>query len=276
MQMPKPKIGIVVPTLNSAATLDWTLCALRGQRGIEVDIVVADSGSEDGTLDICNRWGVRAIYAPPGNMYRAINAGLRPMQTEWITYLNSDDIVYPRSYERLVALGERERACLVYGDNDFIDSEGRFLFALKAPSPARLLGVFRSGLLAFAQPAAIFRKTDFEEMGGFDERYRLIADYDFFYRLLSSGKKFVRAQGPTVAAFRRHDSQLSTREAAAVSAEEGSLRKALRIKTSSLDLLDALFWRLQNTPTYLWRVAGRGEVKFIQRAIVRAWAWAGR
>ena len=56
--MENPRFGIVVPTLNSAATLEWTLCALRGQRDITPEIIVADSGSADGTLDICKKWGV--------------------------------------------------------------------------------------------------------------------------------------------------------------------------------------------------------------------------
>src|SRR5438874_3929530 len=104
--MSKGHIGVVVPTLNSRATLAWTLCALRSQRDVNVELIVADSGSEDGTLDICRNFGVRTIYATPGNMYRAINSGLQQMNTEWVTYLNSDDLVYPSSYARLIALGE--------------------------------------------------------------------------------------------------------------------------------------------------------------------------
>src|SRR5215472_12245746 len=99
--MADTKIGVVVPTLNSGSTLDWTLCSLKSQQGVAIDVLVADSGSEDETLAICRRWAVPAIYVPPGNMYRAINAGLRQMTAEWVTYLNSDDFVYRHSYSRL-------------------------------------------------------------------------------------------------------------------------------------------------------------------------------
>src|ERR1700676_1116984 len=111
--MPKPQIGVVVPTLNSSATLMWTLCALPSQKDVTLEIIVADSGSEDGTLDICTSWDVPTIYVPPGNMYRAINVGLRLMHADWFTYLNSDDLVYPHSYARLLTLGEEKRASLV-------------------------------------------------------------------------------------------------------------------------------------------------------------------
>jgi glycosyltransferase involved in cell wall biosynthesis len=248
------RLGVVVPTLNSAATLEWTLCALRGQRDITPEIVVADSGSKDATLDICKKWGVPTFYVPPGNMYRAINLGLRQMDMEWIAYMNSDDLVYPQSYARLLALGEQQRADAVYGDVDFVDYEGRFLFVVKVPSSTRLTGMFRRGLMGFQPAAAIFRRSVFQELGGFDEQYRLVADYDFFYRMIASGYKLARASRPAVAAFRTHPSQLSAREATGMKDELNSVLKAQNVRSSPADLIDVLCWRLQNSPIYLWRL----------------------
>lgn len=257
MPLTKQRLGIVVPTLNSSATLMWTLCALRNQQDITVDILVADSGSEDGTLDICKRWNVNTIFVPPGNMYRAINTGLRQMDTEWVTYLNSDDIVYPRSYVRLVSHGEQQEAALAYGDSDFIDIEGRFLFALRAPSPRRLGALLQHGEFGFAQPAAIYRRSAFRELAGFDERFRYIADYDFFSRLILSGRKAAKLKGPTVSAFRRHSSQLSNRGATAMAAEWESIRNSGRVRTSPRSLLELTWWYFQNAPNYLWRFTSR-------------------
>jgi glycosyltransferase involved in cell wall biosynthesis len=252
--MGNPELGVVVPTLNSSTTLEWTLCALRGQRDVTPEIIVADSGSEDGTLDICRSWGVPTFYVPPGNMYRAINLGLRQMDTEWIAYMNSDDLVYPQSYARLLALGEQQHADAVYGDVDFVDYEGRFLFLVKAPQPSRLAGMFRRDHMGFQPAAAIFRRSVFQELGGFDEKYRLVADYDFFYRLTISGHKLARVEPPAVAAFRTHASQLSMRESANMKAELQSFRKAMNVKSLTGDLFDVFCWRLQNSPMYFWRI----------------------
>jgi len=257
--MPKAQIGIVVPTLNSTSTLQWTLCSLRSQKGITQEIVVADSGSVDGTLDICKNWGVETIYVPPGNMYRAINVGLRQMESDWVTYLNSDDIVYADSYARLVDCGERQQASLVYGDCDFVDYEGRFLFAVKSPPARGLSGMVRSspyfgGRIGFAQPAAIYRRSTFQELGGFDEQYSNIADYDFFFRLVTSGRAVAKLQRPTVTAFRLHKAQLSIRTAENLKNELRTFRKALSVKTSPGDLLEMLSWRLRNSPTYVSRL----------------------
>lgn len=255
------RIGVVVPTLNSAATLDWTLCSLRNQRDITTKIIVADSGSQDGTQEICKRWDVETIYVPPGSMYRAVNEGLRRMDANWLTYLNSDDIVYPHSYARLTGLGEQTQAALVYGDCDYLGYDGRYLFTIKSPAAVRVPGVLRSGIIGFAQPAAIFRRDTFVEIGGFDEGYRHIADYDFFFRLTFSGRKLAKLPHPSVAAFRLHPEQLSTREAPVVREELNRFRQAHGPNASGRSFYDTLLWRLQNCPVYLRRLIRHGDFR---------------
>lgn len=255
--MAKPQIGVVVPTLNSSAALEWTLCALRNQRDVTLESIVADSGSTDATVEICKKWGVQTIYVPPGNIYRAINQGLRQMDTEWVSFLNSDDLVHPHSYARLIAHGERQRASVVYGDCDFIDLEGRFLFTLKSPQPARLPGLLQYGDIGFVYAAAIWRRTVFEELGGFDEKYRLISDYDFFFRSVFSGYSLAKLDGPTVAAFRRHPGELSRREAGTMAQESQSFRNSGNIRRTRGSFFDLLAWHLQNSPNHVWRLKSR-------------------
>ena len=64
--MGSSSISCVVPTLNSAETLETTLLSLKSQRDASVEITVADSGSDDGTLEICQS-GVEALLVPPAN-----------------------------------------------------------------------------------------------------------------------------------------------------------------------------------------------------------------
>jgi len=251
--MKDSEIGVVVPTLNSAATLDWTLLSLHKQQGCDVQIIVADSGSTDATLEICKRWGVPTIYVPPGNMYRAINAGIRMLNTEWVTYLNSDDVVYGDAYARLIMLGNEEKADVVYGHYDYVDYFGRFLYSFFSISPNLLGPLFRRGECGFAQPSAIFRRDAFRALGGFDETYRLIADFHFFCRAKKAGRSFARLEHPPVAAFRVHSDQLSQKQAEALRQEQKVVYAALGISAHRASLA-VLRWRISNTANYCVRL----------------------
>jgi glycosyltransferase involved in cell wall biosynthesis len=247
--MKSDSISCVVPTLNSAATLDATLQSLRAQRGVAVRILVADSGSTDGTLDICRRWNVPTIYAEPGNMYYAINAALAECDSEWLAYLNSDDWLYPDGLARLLAAGAE--ADVVYGHCDYADGAGRFMHSFAAAPPRDLLPLFRLGRMGLAQPAAVFRRLLYHRLDGFDERYRFKADADFYLRALQAGARFAFCDGPPVACFRVHAAQLSQQQQAAIEAEGERL---FTLRPEFRDWLALLRWRWRNAPHYSIRV----------------------
>lgn len=255
-------ITVCVPTLNSAATLEWTLVSLLGQRQVRAEVVVADSASSDGTLDICQRHGVRVLYAEPGNMYRAVNVGLRASQTEWLTYVNSDDWLYPSALARLIQLGRKTAADVVYGDLDRVDGEGRFLF-LDRGAPLRCLyGVFAGGPLPFGQPAAIFRRDWYERLGGFAEEFRCAADLDFFLRAYLGKAKFVRLGRPSVAAFRVHASQISLRQFALARQEERAILQRHGLSLARPGSWPGWYgWRLSRCLQYAVRLSRRRELR---------------
>src|SRR5579885_2179318 len=123
------EIGVTIPTWNSDKALGTALASLREQKGCHVEIVVADSGSTDGTLDLCRAFGTATVSVPPGNMYRAINEGLNQLHTPWLAYLNSDDFVFTDGYARLISKAEATGSDVAYGNGDFVDAHGRFLYA---------------------------------------------------------------------------------------------------------------------------------------------------
>lgn len=246
------RITVAVPTLNSAATLEATLLSLRAQAGCAVDIVVADSGSTDATLDICRRLGVPTVYVEPGNMYKAINAVLRGAATPWLAYLNSDDTAYPDAFSRLIARAEETGAGVVYGRCDYTDYGGRLLYTITPARPRCLAALFRWGLFGFAQQAAIFRAGVYKELGGFDEKYRFSSDADFYARAVRAGIAFESLGGGAVAAFRLHGGQLTNKYSGEMEAEKLAIRAACGSRGPG-DLLAYLAWKLRNTPNYLRR-----------------------
>lgn len=255
------EIGVVIPTLNSAKTLDWTLASLSQHENISVQVVVVDSGSTDKTLDICERWRIDTIYVPPGNMYQAINVGIRSLRTEWLTYLNSDDYMYVGAYHRLMSLGEEAGADLVYGDCDFNNMEGQFLYSLKAVSEKSLQHFFEVKQLGFSQPATIFRKDVFGKLDGFSERFRLVADLDFFCRAYDAGMKYSKLSGAPVASFRLHVGQLSGNR----NNMEQERREIAQDVGQGLKFIYGFYlfvWWMSNLSNYVMRLFRRRYVKF--------------
>ena len=245
-------ITYVIPTLNSGKTLETTLHCLKKQENITAEIIVVDSGSTDDTLDICQRWGVKTMFAEKGNIYRAINVGLRNAQTEWIGYINSDDWLYCDSVAKMISLGNSENADLVYGRCDFTDEYGRFIFSYEpVKTPRQMLSVFLIPALGFSQQATIYRKKLFDRLNGFDDTYQLSADMDFFLRAFNSEAKFAFLDDFPVACFRLHSKQLSSQRSGEMEQESARIRQLIKRKKNIADLYYIFQWRSSNLVNYM-------------------------
>jgi glycosyltransferase involved in cell wall biosynthesis len=249
----KTQISYVIPTLNSAATLDMTLLSLQLQRNVGIKTLVVDSGSTDGTLDICKRWDVKTIYAEPGNMYQAINLGLKQCDTEWLGYINSDDWLYMDSVARLVAQGIEDQADIVYGNCDYTDEDSRFVYSLFPARPNHLLSLFRCGVMGFAQQSVIFHKRIYQKLDGFNEDFRFSSDADFYVRAIQSGAKFSYLPNKSVSCFRIHENQLSNKNKELMEAEQKKIYGNLG-KRKIIDRFIFFKWRYENIPYYVLRL----------------------
>lgn len=254
MHISTPDLSVIVPTLNSAATLPWTLLSLRAQIGVSVEVLAVDSYSTDATEAICRDYGVRVLSRPAGNMYRAINAGIRESRGRWLTYLNSDDYVYPDSFSRLISAGERDAANVVYGMCDYVDEYGRHIHSF-IPAPSGWLGrLFRANICPLPQQGTIFRREVLSRAGLFSEHLRLSSDYVFFREAHRSGARFLRLRAPSVAAFRIHGRQLSNEMAELAAQERDSRKDVVPPLTGVIDRLAVAAWKAGNAPAYLERL----------------------
>lgn len=251
-------LGIVVPTLNCAATLAATLVSLRRLPHV-ARILVVDSHSDDGTGEVARRQGVDVVSVPRAGMYAAINEGLRRLDTEWLTYVNGDDLVY--AVDRSLKAGAESGAAVVYGTIDFIDADGRFIHSWTSAAPPRLLRLYRAGCSPVLQQGTIFRRSMFESLRGFDERWRFVGDADFWLRGLLAGSRFVRIAHPSVAAFRMHASQLSQQHAAEMKAEFRTMLALHGIVPSALStMIHASLYRATHVRQHALRLLRRCDL----------------
>jgi glycosyltransferase involved in cell wall biosynthesis len=246
------KITIAIPALNAASTIGMTLESLRPLREI-AEIFVVDSHSTDDTVAIAESHGVPVLQVDPGNMYRAVNCGIEAGQSEWVTYINADDLLYATTLiQRLTQL--TKAVDISYGAVDYIDGEGRFLRSWKPAVAGSLLPLYAAGYSPMLQQGTLIRRDLYHQLNGFSTDYRYVADADFWFRALESGAQFEYHGTSTVAAFRLHGAQITQMKKTEMHAEHRRMIAAhSQISTASSVWSHLSAWRLRNLGSYLER-----------------------
>ena len=206
------QLTVITPCLNAAATLSATLESVRTQLCPGLEHVVVDGGSTDGTLDILrDAEGIRWISEPDRGLAHALNKGIAMARGDVIGELNADDVYEPGALAAVAdALAARPDAMWLTGFCRIIDGDGREIRRGVTAYKNGLLRRYSLGLYLthnfISAPATFFRRAALEEVGGFDERYRISVDYDLQLRIA-----------------RRHDPLILERYLASFRMVEGTL-----------------------------------------------------
>lgn len=255
---PARSLGVVIPTLNCAATLAETLLSVARVPAI-ARVIVADSGSTDGTLEIAASAGVEVIEHAPRGMYAAINMAIHQLDTPWVSYLNGDDLLRCDGITRL--LQQASSADILYGPVDFVTADGSFIHCWHSASPRSLLPLYRAGVSPLLQQGTLFRRVVFETLAGFDTQWRFVADADFWFRAAEHGYRFRRINHPPVAAFRMHSGQQSQKHGCEMREEFRRMTASHGAQSRSpLSRARLLGYRLANTRAYAVRCLRRSDL----------------
>lgn len=211
--MELPKLTIVTPCLNGAATLPQALDSVAAQGYPDLEHIVIDGGSTDGTLEILEAAGVRYISEPDSGLSDAVNKGLRLATGDAIGWLNADDLYEPGALHRVGrACAERPDAHWVTGRCRIIDADDREIRKGVSAYKNAFLARYSYGLLVaqnfIACPSTFVRRSAFDQVGLLDERFRYSMDYDLWLRLGRLGDPVVLGGAP-LAAFRMAEGSLS-------------------------------------------------------------------
>ena len=200
----QPLVSIVTPTFNSISYLSETLSCIEHQSYPRIEHIVVDGGSTDGTLELLEKYPrIRWISEADRGMYDAINKGLRLAQGSILAYLNSDDLYFPDTVNRVVGfLGIHPETDLVFSDCRFIDESGNTLFTRKFP-PYRyvLFGILDGSTVA--QQTCFWRKRVHDVVGYFDADLKMAADFEFIIRV-GERCSIRKIRGSPLAQFRFH------------------------------------------------------------------------
>lgn len=208
--MTAPLLSIVTPCLNRAATIGAAIDSVLDQGDPAVEHIIVDGGSTDGTAAVLARYPhLTVIRERDRNLYDAINKGLRAAQGEAIGLLNSDDLYAPGAFAAARAALADPAVDMVLGAAEFFaEADGRQVVQQRLSGPANALDEANVLGGITTMNAAFYRRTLIARLGGFDDRFALAADKDFWLRLLLLAPR-VATIGATVIRYRSHAGSLT-------------------------------------------------------------------
>ena len=180
----KPLISVVTVSYNAVQTIETTILSVINQTYSNIEYIIIDGGSTDGTIDIIKKYEDKIAYwvsEPDKGIYDAMNKGIDKASGEWINFMNCGDSFYTNE-----VLGEVFNNCdffadIIYGDSNCIYDIGQYM--------RRGSIVTEQNCMPFIHQASFVRKRLMKEHN-FNIKYKICADRDFFYYAFKQNKKF--------------------------------------------------------------------------------------
>jgi len=189
--MANPLVSAIIPNYNYSQYLRETIDSVLEQTYGQIEIIIVDDGSTDGSREILESYGdqISAIYQQNAGVSAARNNGVSRSGGDFLAFLDADDLWLPTKIEKQIARFTAEPSLgLVHVGVDEIDAEGnslrKRLEGSNGDATIDLLAMSRKGVLGGGSGLMVPRNV-FNEIGGFDTRLSTSADWDVFYQVAS-------------------------------------------------------------------------------------------
>ena len=179
------KVSIITVCFNSIQTIEQTIESVICQDYADIEYIIIDGGSTDGTLDVIKRYDNyvdKFISEDDKGMYDALNKGIEISNGEIIGILNSDDTYSNKTILSSVAnTFNKYNVALIWGNAVFVNAKMKIRRTYSGAniSPSH----FSFGIMP-PHPSVFIKKCCYEQYGNFDIKYKIAADYDLLLRLL--------------------------------------------------------------------------------------------
>lgn len=186
-----PKISIITPSYNQGKFIKETIESVLSQNYPNLEYWIIDGGSKDETLRILKSYGnkIRWISEKDKGQVYAINKGLRKVNGDIISYLNSDDLYLPNTLNTVAEYFlSNPQAKWISGDYFIIDEKGKKIqsYIASYKNYLRKKPTFERLCIAnyIVQPSTFFHREIVKEIGFFDESLRYCMDFDYWMRII--------------------------------------------------------------------------------------------
>jgi glycosyltransferase involved in cell wall biosynthesis len=183
-------ISIITPTFNSSNTITKNVQSVISQNYKEFEHIIVDNSSTDDTIGkietLYKKNGIieklKIISEKDSGISDAFNKGIKAAKGEIIAVLNGDDEYFDNSiFERVIKAFNNDNILIVYGDVVFIDS----FYGSNRRNP---INCPVTGAILYNHPSMFIRKSVYNQLGLYNESFRIAMDTEFFYRLHKSFK----------------------------------------------------------------------------------------
>jgi GT2 family glycosyltransferase len=233
----RPRVTLITVALNACRTLERTIASIQAQTFADLEHVVVDGGSDDGTIELL-RSTLRPqdywISEPDLGISDGFNKGVALAAGDLIQFVNADDWLSPDQVEIASRGLDSTGADFVFGDVIFYRKGQPDFRYLGEPNYAKAI---RRRMPALNHATALVRRAAFERIGLFDLRYRCAMDYDWFLRLHLAGGRGVYL--PDLVGHMNHDGVSNaaylrtSREVEAIAVAHGRNRHLARLESAA-------------------------------------------
>ena len=207
---PAPKITVVTASFNQAHYLEETIRSILLQGYPNLEYIIIDGGSTDGSVDIIRRYEKYLAYwvsEKDKGAADAISKGFKRANGTILAWLNSDDVYRPGALRKVGTAFQRDETIdVVYGNTYWIDGTGHIL-AEKRQTPFSKMAYLCGGA-DLQQPSTFWTRKIYDKAGGLDGSFRAAFDTDLFFRFFAAEAKFQHIP-ECLASFRLHSEQIS-------------------------------------------------------------------
>ncbi len=245
------KLSVIIPTYNRAKYITESIDSVLSQRGIdfEYEVIVADDGSEDDTLDVLKKYGdkikiIRLKHSGKPAVVR--NAAMKIARGDFIAFQDSDDLWTKDKLASQISYFDDPKVALVYGNNAYIKPDGSVIPRKRGISRsipingyAFMRKVSRRPAVTPA-PTVIIRSSVIKNIGYFNEKLVIGTDNDYWMRVATVGE--FRYCDKVLAYMRRDGSNISS-----LSSEAG-YESVYKHETNRLEMFKHLLKELELEP----------------------------
>jgi len=186
------KISIITVVYNGEQFLEETILSVINQTYENIEYIIIDGGSTDGTVDIIKKYEDKIDYwvsEPDRGIYDAINKGLKVATGDYIGVIGGDDMYYPDAIENIVKVLTTDLSIeLIYGNLTYIDENNKVLRKSKSPLPNSKFFMIKG--MSVPHVASFVKKNIYNEYGSYKLDIKYAADYDYYLNLYLHKVKF--------------------------------------------------------------------------------------